>query len=459
TVHQTPDGKVAYSKGASEIILASCTHILADEAEGELSSDTKQEILNRAQAMANGALRVLGVAYRRISENETVGPQIEQNMVFLGLVGMIDPPREEVKDAIKLCNDAGIKSVMITGDHKLTAVAIARELGLMKKGVAVSGVDVDSFKENEFDELVEKIEVYARVSPAHKLRVVEALVKKGHVVAMTGDGVNDAPALKKADIGIAMGITGTDVSKESANMVLTDDNFASIVAAVGEGRVIFSNIKKYLVYILSCNLGEVSLMAICLLFGPLLGIPPGVFPLLAIQILYVNLATDGFPAIALSVEPAESGIMRQKPRKRHGSIFTGPVLFYIIFTGLCRAVVCTTIFLWALRAGRAPSEAQCLCFVTLILLEFFNALNCRSLSRSLFAIGPFTNKWLIIAIAWECILLAAIVYLPFLQKPLNTYPLNLAEWGIVIGAASTLFILVELTKMFVYIFRKRETSE
>ena len=226
-------------------------------------------------------------------------------MVFVGLAGMIDPPREEVKEAVKLCDQAGIKSVMITGDHKLTAVAIAKELGILKEGVALTGADIDNLSDEEFEALVEKIEVYARVSPAHKLRVVEALTKKGHVVAMTGDGVNDAPALKKADIGVAMGITGTDVTKEAADMVLTDDNFASIVAAVEEGRGIFGNIKKYLIYLLSCNLGEILLMAIVILFGPLFGLPAGTIPLIAIQLLYVNLATDGLPAIALSVDPPD----------------------------------------------------------------------------------------------------------------------------------------------------------
>ena len=272
-------------------------------------------------------------------------------MVFVGLAGMIDPPREEVKEAVKLCDQAGIKSVMITGDHKLTAVAIAKELGILKEGVAFTGAEIDNLSDEEFEAMVEKIEVYARVSPAHKLRVVEALTKKGHVVAMTGDGVNDAPALKKADIGVAMGITGTDVTKEAADMVLTDDNFASIVSAVEEGRGIFGNIKKYLMYLLSCNLGEILLMATVILFGPLMGLPAGTIPLIAIQLLYVNLATDGLPAIALSVDQPELDIMKQKPRPRNQTIFTAPVLRYMAGTGIWTALVTLGVFLWAINSG------------------------------------------------------------------------------------------------------------
>ena len=262
----------------------------------------------------------------------------------------------------------------------------------MKRGLALSGAEVDKISQQEFEDMVEKIEVYARVSPEHKLRVVEALSKKGHVVAMTGDGVNDAPALKRADIGIAMGITGTDVTKEAANMVLTDDNFASIVAAVEEGRGIFANIKKYLIYLLSANLGEILLMAAVILFGPLMGLANGVVPLVAVQILFVNLATDGLPAIALSVDPPEPDLMKRKPRPRKQSIFTPNVVSYLLIAGVWTAAVSLAVFLWAIKTGRPVSEAQSMVFVTLILVEFFNALNCRSLDYSSFPGGIFQEQ-------------------------------------------------------------------
>jgi Ca2+-transporting ATPase len=367
-------------------------------------------------------------------------------MVFVGLAGMIDPPREEVKQAIKLCDSAGIKSVMITGDHKLTAIAIAQELGLLREGGALSGAELDSLSDDEFEALVEKVEVYARVSPAHKLRVVEALAKKGHVVAMTGDGINDAPALKKADIGVAMGITGTDVTKEVADMILTDDNFASIVAAVEEGRVIFGNIKKFLMYLLSSNLGEVLVMAGAILFGPLIGLPYGAIPLVAIQILFVNLVTDGLPAIALSVDPADPDIMSQKPRPRGQSIFTKPVVILMLIGGIWSCLVNLGIFKWTLDAGRSMIEAQCLCFLTLIIIQFFKAYNFRSDKKSIFRIGLFKNKWLNLAVISQIMLMLVIIYVPFLQQPFHTFSLNAVDWAIVILLAGSVFPVLEISK-------------
>jgi Ca2+-transporting ATPase len=446
TIHQTPQGKIAYSKGAPEVILGSCQHTYRNGQETRLDDSDKDNILSVSHEMAGDALRVLGVAYKRLPDKTTTTEGTEQDMVFVGLAGMIDPPREEVKGAVKLCDQAGIRSVMITGDHKLTAVAIAKELGILKEGAAFTGAEIDNLSDEEFEALAEKIDVYARVSPTHKLRVIEALTKKGHVVAMTGDGVNDAPALKKADIGVAMGITGTDVSKEAADMILTDDNFASIVSAVEEGRGIFGNIKKYLVYLLSCNFGEILLMAAVILFGPLMGLPAGTIPLIAIQLLYVNLATDGLPAIALSVDPPDLDVMKQKPRPRNQTIFTGPVLRYMAGAGIWTALVTLGVFLWATNSGKDPLEAQSMCFVTLILIEFFNAFNCRSLEHSLFKVGPFTNKWLLAAIGWECIMLCLVVYLPFLQGPFNTFALTPTDWGIAILSASTIFIAAEIYK-------------
>ena len=458
TIHKHKQGKIAFSKGAPEVILESCSHILGNDGIAALNHEDRRQIMSLAQDMAGDALRVLAIANKELKDDANKNDAIENNMVFAGLVGMIDPPREEAKDAVRVCDEAGIKSVMITGDHKLTAVAIAKELGILKDGLAVTGSDLDAMSDEQLDALVEKIEVYARVSPAHKLRVVEALSKRGHVVAMTGDGVNDAPALKKADIGVAMGINGTDVTKEAADMVLTDDNFASIVAAVEEGRGIFGNIKKYLVFLLSCNLGEILLMSAAILFGPLLGLESGILPLIAIQILYVNLATDGLPAIALSVDPPDPDIMQRKPRRGNETVFTGPVLRFMAGAGLWTALVTLGVFLWALNVGKSALEAQSMCFVTLILIEFFNAFNCRSLDFSLFKVGVFSNKWLWLAIAWECVMLSLVVYLPILQEPFNTFPLTSSDWAICFFSASTIFIAAEVYKITYARFKKIEVS-
>jgi len=458
TIHQTPQGKVAYSKGAPEVILNSCSYIYADREERQLTAKDKDDVLSVAQTMAGDALRVLGMAYKRLTTNPAVTGAIEQDMVFVGLAGMIDPPREEVKEAIKLCDRAGIKSVMITGDHKLTAIAIAKELGLLKEGIALTGAELDSLSDEEFEALVEKIEVYARVSPAHKLRVVEALTKKGHVVAMTGDGVNDAPALKKADIGVAMGITGTDVTKEAADMILTDDNFASIVAAVDEGRGIFDNLRKFLVFILSCNLAELMLMSVAILAGPLLGLPYGALPLIAIQILYVNLATDGLPAIALSLTRKERDVMERHPRRRGEGVFTRLTLGYIGGIGLWKGTIVLASFMLALSWGMSIVEAQGFTFVTLILVELANAFNCLDIRHSLFKVGPFTNRWLVLAICWEILLLCLLLNVPFLQNLFHLHAFSLGEWITILALVSSLFVVWEIAK-FIVRWRGRATGQ
>jgi len=453
TIHKTPEGKIACSKGAPEIVLASCRYYLQDGEEKPLTEEAKEKIISIAHEMAAGALRVLALAYKKLSLDPS-SPEffnfqpasVEQDMVFVGLAGMIDPPREEAKEAVKRCYEAGIKSVMITGDHKLTAVAVARELGILQDGLVVTGNELDHLSEAELDAIIEKIEVYARVSPTHKLKVVEALAKRGHVVAMTGDGINDAPALKKADIGVAMGITGTDVTKEAADMVLLDDNFASIVAAVEEGRAVFSNIKKYLMYLLSSNIGEILVMAVAIIFGPLIGLPYGAIPLVAIQILFVNLVTDGLPAIALAVDPPDSDIMKQKPRPRNQGIFTRPVLCLIFVGGIWLSLVNVGLFKWALDSGRSMIEAQGLCFVSVILIQFFNAYNFRSDKDSIFKIGLFSNKWLNLSILGEILLLLIIIYWPSLHEPFRTFSLTAADWLRVIILASTILPVIELTK-------------
>jgi len=437
TLHAAPAGSVAYAKGAPEIILDSCARCFIGGEEAELDQPGRELILEASRRMADDALRVLAVACREGATRENA----EEGMTFLGLVGMIDPPRPEVRDAIRICGEAGIRPVMITGDHPLTAQAVARELGLLKGGRTVTGAELEAMDDAELDREVESIEVYARVSPAHKLRVVAAWQKKGHIVAMTGDGVNDAPALKKADIGIAMGITGTGVSKEAAAMTLTDDNFASIVAAVEEGRAIFDNIKKYLMYLLSSNIGEIGLMAGALL----LGLP---LPLSAVQILYVNLATDGLPALALAVDPSDPDLMCRPPRDPRRGIFTRPVVTLMLAGGGWSTLVNLSLFAWARLSGRSDAEAMTMTFVTLVLIEFCKAYNFRSDRHSVLE-HPFANRWLNLALIWELLLLLLVVYLPLLQKPFGTFALTPADWAVIIPAACSIFPVLELAKWLV----------
>ncbi len=437
TLHDAPAGVVAYAKGAPEMLLNSCSLQLTESGETLLDAAGKEKFLEAARQMAMEALRVLAIAYKPGAAIENA----EREMTFLGLVGMIDPPRPEAKAAIGTCEQAGIKTVMITGDHPLTAQAVARELGLLKTGRVVTGAELEAMSDVDFELEVEKIDVYARVSPAHKLRVVSALQKKGHIVAMTGDGVNDAPALKKADIGVAMGITGTDVSKEAASMTLTDDNFASIVAAVEEGRGIFGNCKKYLMYLLSANTSELLIMA----GAALLGLP---MPLTAVQLLYVNLATDGLPALALAVDPPERDIMRRKPRNPRTGVFTRPVVTLMIAGGAWSAVVNLCLFVWALKSGYSNEQAMTLTFVSLVLVQFIMAYNYRS-DRFSVLNKPFANKWLNMAVAWELIPLAAILYLPAMHEPFSTFSLSHADWAVVILPALTVFPFMELSKWMV----------
>lgn len=437
TLHAEPVGVMAYAKGAPEIILNLCAFHWTGAGIAPLDAAGQALILAAAGQMAGEALRVLAVASKSGAILETA----EQDMTFLGLIGMIDPPRPEAKPAIQVCEEAGIKPVMITGDHPVTAQAVARELTLLRSGRVITGAELEAMSEAEFEREVENIEVYARVSPAHKLRVVTAWQRKGHIVAMTGDGVNDAPALKKADIGIAMGLTGTDVTKEAAAMALTDDNFASIVAAVDEGRGIFGNIKKYLMYLLSSNIGEIVLMA----GAVLLGLP---LPLTAVQILYVNLATDGLPALALAVDPPEADLMRRKPRNPRLGIFTRPVVTLMVAGGLWSALVNLGLFTWALNSGRSLIEAMTMTFVSLVLIQFFKAYNFRSDRHSVLN-RPFANKWLNLAIAWELGLLALIVYAPFLHEPFSTYSLPFIDWAIVLALAFTVLPVLEGLKWMV----------
>jgi Ca2+-transporting ATPase len=435
TLHQNNGTVTAYAKGAPEVILDGCDFVLTSNGAQKLDEINRGQILSQAQALASEALRVLAVASKIGATPENA----EQGMTFLGLVGMIDPPRPEAKSAIQVCVEAGIRPVMITGDHPMTAQAVARELGLLHNGGrVVTGAELEEMTDEQLQRDVEQISVYARVSPSHKLRVVTAWQARGHIAAMTGDGVNDAPALKKADIGVAMGITGTDVTKEAAAMTLTDDNFASIVAAVEEGRGVFGNIKKYLMYLLSSNIGEIGLMA----GSALLGLP---LPLTAVQILYVNLATDGLPALALSVDPPEKDLMKRKPRDPRTGIFTRPVVTLMALGGIWSTIINLGLFTWALKTGKSLEEAMTMTFVSLVLIQFFKAYNFRSDRHSVLN-QPFANKWLNTAILWELALLMVIIYVPFLHEAFGTYYLPLADWGIILGLAMSIVPVLELSK-------------
>ncbi|MCG8554527.1 MAG: cation-translocating P-type ATPase [Proteobacteria bacterium] len=436
TLHRAPDGRLACAKGAPEIILSSCRRVASGAAVVPLDDQTRQRILTAAQDMAGQALRVLAVASKPDAEIQSAA----QDMTFLGLVGMIDPPRDEVRDALRTCREAGIGVLMITGDHPVTAQAVAREIGLIGNdgGRAVTGPELAEMSDETLEREIESIRVYARVSPVQKLRIVTALQRRGHVVGMTGDGVNDAPALKKADIGVAMGITGTDVTKEAADMSLTDDNFASIVAAVEEGRGVFDNIKKFLGYLLASNIGEIGLVG----GTALLGMP---LPLTAVQILYVNLATDGLPAIALSVDPPDQDLMRRPPRTKQSSIFTRPLLALMLVAGLWSTAVNMGVFVWALKSGRPVDDAMTLTFVTLVLIQFFKAYNFRSDRHSVMR-QPFNNRWLNLAIGWELVLLGLILYLPALHTPFGTFPLSGSDWTLTACASATIVPAVELAK-------------
>jgi len=435
TLHRVGDGTLACAKGAPEVILGRCSHLLSAAGEAPLDDAARREILAAAEKMAGQALRVMAVAEGR----DVSLAEAEGRLTFLGLAGMIDPPRPEAYVAIRTCVAAGITPVMITGDHPQTARAIARELGILKEGEVLTGPELEKLSTAELAARVGTVEVYARVSPEHKLRVIEAWRSKGKIVAMTGDGVNDAPALKLADIGIAMGITGTDVSKQAADMILTDDNFASIVAAVREGRGIFGNIKKYLMYLLSSNLGEIGLLG----GATLLGWP---LPLTAVQILYVNLATDGLPALALAVDPPEDDLMRQPPRDPRRGIFTRPVIGLMLTGGIWSTLVNLGLFGGLLAAGRPVEHAMVLTFLSLVLIQFFKAYSFRSERHSLLR-RPFANRWLNLAILWELLLLGLIIYLPLLQQAFGTYDLTLADWGLAVAAAATVLPVMELAKL------------
>ncbi len=457
TIHEAyGKSKMAYMKGAPEIVLEKCSKFYIDGKIRKLTDGMRKQILTVNEAMAIQALRNLGFAYKELPESTTsFNEEDEKDFIFLGIIGMIDPPRREVKDAIYLCNKAGIKVVMVTGDHKLTAMAVAKALNLIgenesEKDRVLTGAELDLLSDEEFEKSVDKIVICARVSPEHKVRIVKALRKKGYICAMTGDGVNDAPALKIADIGIAMGITGTEVTKESSDMVLIDDNFATIVRAVKEGREIYGNIKKYLTYLLRCNIMEILVLFLAMMLS---GDQESAIALTTIQILWVNLTTDGLPAMALGVDPGDPDLMERKPRDPKESVFTRDVRIYLSAVPVLMTVLLLGGYFFTLRSS-GLLEARTQLFVALVLMELANAVNARSLKYTVFKVGVFKNRFLWLAILSSLGLQLMVLYIPVFHGVFDvTYP-KASDWAVAIGFTLIVFFSIEIGK---YIAGRRRT--
>ena len=456
TIHQGPEGLQMLLKGAPENLLPFCQRALTVQGEKPLADEGREQIIVQADKMAGQALRVLGLAYRKLTAiPELVPASEEEDLVWVGLVGMIDPPRPEAKEAVGRCHRAGIRVIMVTGDHPDTACAIARELGMIGKkqqcdDAVMTGQEVTALTEAELIVAVQEVGVFARVSPEHKLRLVNLLKSQGEVVAMTGDGVNDAPALKRADIGVAMGLTGTEVTKETASMILADDNFATLVAAVEEGRAIFDNIKKYLIFLLSCNLAEILVLTGAFF----LGLP---LPLIALQILWVNLTTDGLPALALGVDPKAPDIMARPPRPPDEGVFSRSVNLLLAVISGYKTLILIPLFAYYVYvnpAGKTDAaqvliEAQTMVFLTLVMIELVNAFNCRSDYYSLATVGLFPNRFLVLAVLFSFFMMVAVIQWPPLANLFHTTPLRLIDWLTALGLSLTLVPVVEAAKWWI----------
>jgi len=462
TLHQDPEspgGRFVFAKGAPGMLLECCTHELTGNATQLLTPERRAQILGVTESLATEALRTLGAGFRLLDPGEPAGTptggaaEFERDLVFLGVIGMIDPPRPEARAAVERARAAGIRPILITGDHPGTALAIARELGIASGDRVVSGAELDSMSDPDLAATAREVAVFARVNPEHKLRIVNVLQSNGEIVAMTGDGVNDAPALKTADIGVAMGITGTDVSKEAADLVLTDDNFATIVAAVEEGRAVFDNIRKFLRYLLSSNAGEVLTVFFAVVLAGPLGLGDHgilVLPLLATQILWINLVTDGMPALALGVDPADPDLMTQDPRPRSEGVITRRMRIGIGLVGVVMAAGTLLIFDAALPGGWVEGPGgieygRTMAFTTLMLFQVFNAFNARSPVYSAFR-GLFSNRWLWAAVSLSVALHALVIYVPFLQVAFGTVTLDGWDWARSIAVASSVLWIAEVAK-------------
>jgi P-type Ca2+ transporter type 2C len=443
-----------FAKGSPESILDRSTHTLVADRYVELTEIDRQTILSQNARLASQGLRVLGFGYRyflHLPEADSA----ESELIWVGLVGMLDAPRPEVRAAVATCKTAGIRTMMITGDHPLTAMAIAAELGIDPAYPVVRGCEIAQMDEATLAQTIDRVSVYARVAPEHKLRIVKALQQQGELVAMTGDGVNDAPALKQADIGVAMGITGTDVSKEASDMVLLDDNFSSIVAAVEEGRIVYTNIRRFIKYILGSNIGEILTIAA----APLIGL--GGVPLSPLQILWMNLVTDGIPAVALALEPGEPDVMQRPPFQPSESIFARGLGAYIIRIGLVFGVVTIGLMKWAFDRTHSvgypgdPDTWKTIVFTTLCIAQMGHALAVRSVNKLVIEINPFSNPLLLWAILGTILLQLAVVYIAPLRSFFGTHPLSLFELGVCFGCSLLIFIWVEGEKLFVRWFRSK----
>lgn len=429
---------MAFVKGAPDFLLERCKYVLTDHGVQVMTPAIQNKIAQVNQDMAKQALRVLGFACK---ESPRSDQDAEQDMVFVGLAGMIDPPRKEAYDAVARCRQAHIRTVMITGDHRDTAVAIAKDLGILRsKGMVLTGHDLDHMSDEELDLVIKRVNVFARVNPGHKLRIVRALKARGDIVAMTGDGVNDAPAIKEADIGVAMGIAGTDVTKQAASIILLDDNFATLVASIEEGRVVYSNIRKFIRYLISCNIGEVVTMFV----GMLMGMPVILLP---IQILLVNLVTDGLPAMALSLEPAEPGIMGQKPRPAGESVFSNGLLTTIIFRGMIIGFTTLAVFSSFMRKTADIDVARTGALVMLVITQLFHVFECKSETKSIFQINLFRNKALMPAVGISIATLLLAIYHPAMQAILSTVALSVGQLAQILLYASITPVLSAIWMM------------
>ncbi len=441
TVHAVDGGRIAYMKGGGDVVLGLCTHALLRGETVPMTEELRAALHEHNSTLASSGFRTLAFAYRPLDKDTAVDGSIESAMTYVGIMGLVDPPRTEVAEAIEVCHKAGINVAMVTGDHALTARAIGAEIGLLEGKQVLTGVELGAMTDDELFDVVEDVRIYARVDPEHKLRIVDALKRRGHTVAMTGDGVNDAPALKKADIGVAMGRVGTDVSREAADMVLSDDNFATIVDAIRQGRAVYDNLKKFILFLLSCNVSEVLIIFTTTFFAD----TPALLPL---QILWINLVTDGFPALALGVDPASPRVMDRKPRDAKESVLAPRRQAQVLWQGALITLAGLIMYVWAdfFMPGHSPERAQTMLFVAMVVTQLIHAFSFRSESRTIFSAYSFKNKWLNIAFLGSFSLQLLVIYAPPLQKVFSTQALSLSDWGAVSIAVLVPTVLIDIVK-------------
>lgn len=444
TIHSIDGGRAAFMKGGADVVLDLCTHARLRGEIVPMTAALRDSLSARNEALASAGFRTLAFAMRTLDPDEPdEGEGLERDLTFVGIMGLVDPARQEVPDAVAQCHRAGIHVAMVTGDHALTARAIAKQVGILDTDRVVTGAELAAMTDEELSAQVRDIRVYARVNPEHKLRIVDALRSHGEVVAMTGDGVNDAPALKRADIGVAMGMVGTDVSREAADMVLSDDNFATIVEAVRQGRAVFDNLRKVILFLLSCNMSEVLIVAITALFSPQAALLP-------LQVLWINLVTDGLPALALGVDPADRGLMERVPRATDESILTRNRQLQIVWQGLVMTAAALVLgYVVAPALGATQPESRTMLFCALVLTQLLHAFNFRSDTGSVFSPHSLRNKWLVLALLGSMTLQVAVVYLPGAERLFQTVPLDSADWVAIVLTALSAIAVIDITKLLV----------